>query len=300
MGGLAARCGAGVEHTGTGRQPAAGLALAQAEQQRRGPLCRQVLHRHIALAKAWQQRHRTGLGQLHRLRPHHHRLAPLLGQTRHIRLRRAPLGVDTQGHGRALVVGAQHVLPLFGPVGLQLVDPPLRVVERRHRVVVQGQRQGVALAQKAPQHRVDKGRAGLAAPARGLHGLVDQGVFVVGRRPFGPEQRQGADEQGIDRGSGGLGHQALAQGQGRAQPAQHLEAQRLRAGPRRGRAIGQRIGERMAVAHGLHRVSGVAQQARQGQGLRRGGGSGGSGGGRIHARSLRARARGHAQMSPLR
>jgi len=143
-----------------------------------------------------------------------------------------------------------------------------------HGVLVQRGQELTLLPQKAAQHRVHQAAGGLGAALGGLHGLVDQGVGVV----FGAAgQGQGRGQQGVDPGRRGLGHQALAQGLGGAQTAQHGEGQGLHAGAFGGGALGQDVGERLALANGGHGVGTAAEQLPEGQAVagrvdRRGGG----------------------------
>jgi len=135
----------------------------------------------------------------------------------------------------------------------QPLDPPRRVVEAGHRVVVGGGHQGVALPQKAAQAAVDERRLG---PRGGvvlgsLHGLVDQGEGFVGRLVRVPAQRQGRAQQRIGSGWRRAGGQLPTQGVGAAQLPQHLEQQGLDPGAqsRIDRREGRRA--RLAAANGL-------------------------------------------------
>ena len=151
------------------------------------------------------------------------------------------------------VVGPQDLLPVLGVILAQPLDPPRRVVEAGHRVVVGGGHQGVALPQKAAQAAVDERRLGPRGGVvlGGFHGLVDQGEGFVRRLVRVPAQRQGRAQQGISSRGWRAGGQLAAQGIGAAQLPQHLEQQGLHPGAQT--PIHRRKGRRarLAAADGL-------------------------------------------------
>ncbi len=158
------------------------------------------------------------------------------------------------------------------------------MVPLRGRLLVGRGHQGVALADEAAQHGVEERRRLRHPLAGGGHGLVDEGVVGVRRRVVRPQQRDGAQQQRLDGRRRRARRHEGAHGLGRAEPAQHEERQRLRAGAQRARARGQHVGERAPTAHGLHGVGGLFEQARQRRGLAAG--CGASGGVRSHDGSL--------------
>ena len=274
VGGFAARCGTGVQHPGT---------RWQWQQQGRCTLGRHILHRHVTVGKARQLVYRTrlvqhhGLGQLRvvqRAGGQPHRCQAL-----HIGRRAAAPGIDPQHHRRAPVGRRQQGRPMRRPIALQTLDPPGRVVVQRHRLALYRADQGGPLAQKAPQHRVDKigrcGSAGVgcsagfsAAGSAGCgYGLVDQGVLGIRRWPIArPQQSQRADQQRGHGWWGRLGRQQRQRRLGCAQVAQDQEGQRLGTGAQRRRHRRQQITERAAGTHRSHGVGSVAEQAVQRRG----------------------------------
>jgi hypothetical protein len=128
--------------------------------------------------------------------------------------------------------------------------------------------QGITLAQETPQHGVDEtGRRG-GAVAHGCHGLVDQGVFSIGRRFAWPQQGQRQHQQGVDRRRRCLRGQQGPQFGGTAQPAQAVKAERLHARALRHRYARQHIAKGSAGTHRLHGLRGLVEQLPQRCGAR--------------------------------
>ena len=134
--------------------------------------------------------------------------------------------------------------------------------------------QRVALAQEAPQHRVDEPGALWGARACRIDSLIDQRVIGIRRLalpvPLRPKQRECGQQQRIDLRRGRLGREQRTQCLRRTEPAQRMETQRLRAGPRGGRAVRQGHVQRLAYAHRLNGVGGVVQQLGERQCVARG------------------------------
>ncbi len=216
VGGLAARGGAGVEHP----HPRARL------QQRRGELRAQVLHGEPALAIARKLGDRSrrvdddaGLARGHRA--DRHRRAGC-----EERLARGRPRVHAQRQRRALVAGGEDSFPVRRVVGAHAVDPPLRMRPARHRVGAHRRAQRLALAQVAPQQRVDQRLGGRARdPRRAVDRVVDDGER---RRPRVIELVERDRDQVAQRGIGeGLRRQLRRQRGERAPVAQRAVGELL-------------------------------------------------------------------------
>ena len=275
MGGLATWRGAGVQHAGAGGQRGqSGFRPPRPQQQRPGALGRQVLHRHIALAKARQRRDRAGPVQQHGLRVaglvQRLRAHAVLRQALHIGRGAAVAGIDPQGHRRVLVGRDQQLWPGLGPIGAQALGPPGRVLPGGQGVLSRTGHQGLAFTQKAAQHRVDEAGCAWRVAAHRGHSLIDQRVLGIRQGLVaGPQQSQCRQQQGLGAGRRGLGREQWAQHQRGAEVTQRQKGQRLGAWPQGFGAAGQQFGERAPGAHPGHRIGHGFEQARQ-----RGGGHG--------------------------
>jgi hypothetical protein len=136
-------------------------------------------------------------------------------------------------------------------VALELLDPPARMVPLRDRFLVGDGDEFVALPKKSAQARVDEAglRPGRRVALGRFDGLVDQREGLVGCAFGVPGKAERRAEQGVgQRRRRALG-QVAAQRLGAAEPAQHLEAERLHAGPQRGLDGLERDGARGAGAN---------------------------------------------------
>ncbi len=184
--GLAAGCGAGIEHP----------AAITREQPGRSQLGAGVLDRHQPVCKAGQVIDRHGLVEPDCLGGSGQQFAGRLFIRRHGRqsfevglcgrLRR----VDPQPHRRALVVRRDDLLPLLWPIATQPIDQPLRVVVRGRFV---SRLTGSDIpARKISQHGIDQARIFRSAQqASRLDGHRYRGV--IGHARIG--QLEKADRQ---------------------------------------------------------------------------------------------------------
>ena len=117
----------------------------------------------------------------------------------------AQAGVDPEHHGRGGLCALEQVLPILGVLFFKLGHPPGLVVVAPEFGVQGLLHQGVLLAQKTPQDRIQKGRLGLGVQLLfgGLHRLVDQGVGLIGARVARAHQGERRAQQLVDR-DGGL------------------------------------------------------------------------------------------------
>ena len=154
MGGFTAGCGTGVQKTRT-----RGQAL---QKQGRCNLRGGVLHGHPPLREVRQVAYRHGAGQVNRRTCAGLGLDTRLRQLLQVMGYAAVTQVDAQGHGCAVIGGAQQRLPMVRVLGLQERNPPIGVVPLGLQLAIGRFHQGIALAQEAAQAGIDK--AGVRPP----------------------------------------------------------------------------------------------------------------------------------------
>ena len=259
MRGLAAGRGAGVEDARAGRE-----RLGQ--EQRRGALRVGVLDRHQPSAKPGSCVTGTGRTSAIAAPPSATAVDPARGERR--RGTRPPSCAATLTRkviGGWTLSASAIACQRSGQSARRRSSHQARMVEARQRVGERRRDDRLALAPEAAQDGVDEAGAARRAPRRRRHRLVDQRVLGVRRLARRPEQRQGDEQERVDLGRRRLRREPAPHHLGGAEPAQGMEGERLRAGPRRRRAAGERVVERLAGAHRADRVGGVTEQARQRQ-----------------------------------
>ena len=168
--------------------------------------------------------------------------------------------VDAQRHWRTAVIGRQQGLPVLRPIGLQAIHPPLGMVGApRYRPLGDLEHRRL-LAHEAAQYCVDECGTGGQALARSGDRVIDQRVIGVGRFAVGPQQRQRAHQQRVDRFRRRLRCQPLACGLRLPEAPQHMKTQRLHARPNFAWALRQHFRQRAPGSHRLDCVGGMAKQ----------------------------------------